>query len=73
MTEGWYRQSCLHGPARKIVMKKFRTFRQQVRSAALTPPSGSFRNYMYTVNLVDNLLYQIADKIGRLYSQLGGL
>jgi hypothetical protein len=35
VTEGWFRQSCLHGPARRIVMKKFRTFRQQVKYAGV--------------------------------------
>ena len=28
--EGWFRNSCLHRLARKIEIKKFRTFRQQV-------------------------------------------
>jgi hypothetical protein len=28
--EGWFKQSSFHGPARRIVMKKFKTFRQQV-------------------------------------------
>ena len=29
--EGWFKESSFHGPARRIVMKKFKTFRQQVR------------------------------------------
>ena len=28
--EGWFRHSCLHGLTRKIEIKKFRTFMQQV-------------------------------------------
>ena len=27
--EAWFHRSCLHGPVRKIEMKKFRMFKQQ--------------------------------------------
>ena len=30
VTEGWFRDGCLHGLARKLEIKKFRTFVQQV-------------------------------------------
>ena len=30
ITEGWFRAGCLHGLVRKMVMKKFRTFKQHV-------------------------------------------
>ena len=30
VVECWFKQSCLHGLARRIVIKKFRTFKQQV-------------------------------------------
>lgn len=33
--EGWFKQSCLHGLVRRSEMKKFRTFKQQVRPSDL--------------------------------------
>ena len=35
ITEGWFRDGCLHGLTRKIEIKKFRTFVQQVSGAEL--------------------------------------
>jgi len=44
--EGWFRHSCLHGLARKIEIKKFRTFMQQ---------AGGYQLIRYLMLLIGDL------------------
>ena len=63
--EGWLRGGRLHGPARRTEMKKFRTFRQQVRLQRFHSPVE-----LVTGDLGGSI--QIRDSLGALLAMVGG-
>jgi len=75
--EGWFKDSCLHGPVRITVMKKFKTFRQQVswlgryRGGVATGQCWSWlEGGGYLTGTVDQAGLFTGDSIAYLYPDL---